>query len=285
MVTFVARGAHLRAIQQRGLTVHSRGETWKVRVPSGDEIAELEPADLVVVAVKAKDTAEVARQVVQHLHPDSVVLSLQNGVSARGVLSQHIAGRHLIGGAAYISAFITAPGEVTHYGTLQKIVVGEYDDSRFGSAGEVYQVLAEAEIDAEFSDDITRVLWEKYVFLVGLSSTTSLTRASIGVVRSNPRSRELLHAAMAEVVAVGRAHGVNLSQELAQDRLSFCDTLPYDMTSSMANDLANGKPLELEWLSGNVSQLAGRLPQVRTPVNDVVAAALAPFEHGLRSAT
>lgn len=279
-VSFVARGAHLQAIQRHGLTVHSRGQTWQVQPPAADDVAQLDVPDLLIVAVKAKDTQDIARQVAQQLHPASIVLSLQNGVSARGVLGRWITDSHLIGGATYISAFITAPGEVTHNGTLQKIVVGEYETSRSGSAREVYEALVAAEIDAHLTDDIERELWEKYVFLVGLSSMTSLTRAPIGVVRSNARSRGLLLAAMSEVVEVARASGVDLPPDLAQERLRFCDTLPFGMTSSMANDLTKGKPLELEWLSGNVSELSASLPRTPTPVNDVVAAALAPFQDG-----
>lgn len=278
-VSFVARGEHLAAIQERGLTVHSAGQTWTVPVAADSRISGQSP-DLVIIAVKAKDTDDVAREVSGHLKHETVVLSLQNGVSARQVLGATMKESHLIGGATYISAFITGPGEVTHHGSLQRIVVGEYSSSRPGSAQEAATAFAAAGIDVDLSHDITRVLWEKYVFLVGLSSTTALMRAPIGVVRTNQRSRRLLHSAMDEVVAVARASGVSLPRDLADERLRFCDTLPFEMTSSMANDLMGGKPLELSWLSANVSAMAAALPQVQTPVNDVVASALAPFEDG-----
>src|SRR3546814_5923851 len=89
-----------------------------------------------------------------------------------------------------------------------------------------------------------RRLWEKYVFLVGLSATTALTRLPIGIIRDTPETRDLLQKVIEEAVAVGLARGVALPENYAQDRMQFVDTLPYDMKASMLHDLEAGKPLE-----------------------------------------
>jgi cytochrome c peroxidase len=126
-----------------------------------------------------------------------------------------------------------------------------------------------AGIEAEISTDIRRTIWEKFVFLVGLSGTTTCIRMPIGPIRSNPRTRALLHDAMREVVAVGRAQGVQLAEDFADDRLAFSDGLPTTMTSSMHNDLERGNRLEVDGLSGDVVQ-RGRAAGVPTPVNRAI---------------
>ncbi|MFF3904543.1 ketopantoate reductase family protein [Streptomyces sp. NPDC001848] len=283
-VTFVARGRHLAAIRERGLLV--RSPLGDLQVPSDavvPTIADLGPVDLVLITVKLWDTEDVAAQLTHVVGPDTRVISLQNGVHKDETLRKVLPRESVVGGACYISAAIQEPGVVVHNGTMQKLVFGAYD----GQASEVLQEFLrrclEAGIDAEISDDIERLIWEKFVFLVGLSGATSVVRRPIGVIRGNPRSRALLHDLMAEAVAVGRAAGVQLDAGYAEDRLAFCDTLPAAMTSSMHHDLTQGNRLELPWLSGGVAELGERFG-VSTPRNRTVADALAAYESGTPTA-
>jgi 2-dehydropantoate 2-reductase len=135
--------------------------------------------------------------------------------------------------------------------------------------------MLKAGITAEISDDIEKTIWEKFVFLVGLSATTTLMRTTLGPIRGDADSRRFLTAVMSETVAVARAKGIALRADYAQERLQFADGLPFDMTSSMHHDLEHGNPLEVAWLSGAVSRF-GRALGVATPVNDTVYAALKP---------
>ena len=112
-----------------------------------------------------------------------------------------------------------------------------------------------AGIKAEVSDDIRRTIWERYVFLVGLSGSTTTMRSPIGPVRGNPQARAFLYDLMKETVAVGRACGVNLPEDYADQGLAFVDTMALDVTSSMHHDLNSGNRLEVEWLSGGVVRL------------------------------
>ena len=130
------------------------------------------------------------------------------------------------GGVCYIAATIEAPGVIGHANNLQKLVFGEYSGHRSARIERFHQACIQSGIDAEISDDIARVIWEKFVFLVGLSATTASTRCPIGVVRGNPASRRLLEGIMQEVVEVGRAEGVNLATDFAQDRLRFATNCP-----------------------------------------------------------
>ena len=279
-VQYIARGAHLHALQTEGLNLTSNGQTHHLpAVEATDDLAALDDPELVVVAVKSWDTEDVARQVAASISSNTIVLSLQNGVVARDILGRHIPDGQLLGGAAYISAFITKPGTITHHGGLQRIVFGEFDGTDSDRVRGLDTTLRRAGVDSVTSHDITGVLWEKFTFLVGLSATTSITRSPIGVVRTNPASRALLLELMTEVTSLGQRLGVRLDNSLPADRLEFCDGLPYAMTSSMANDLAHGRRLELDWLSGYVASTAAGL-KLAAPANRVITAALSPVANG-----
>jgi len=134
-------------------------------------------------------------------------------------------------------------------------------------------------INAELSDDIRKAIWEKFVFLVGLSGSTTTIRETIGPIRSTPRARSFLFELMHETVTVGRALGVALPADYADQRLAFVDSLPEAMTSSMHHDLRAGKRLEVSWLSGSVAQL-GQAAGVPTPMNKAVWDILSLHENG-----
>jgi 2-dehydropantoate 2-reductase len=138
---------------------------------------------------------------------------------------------------------------------------------------------ADSGIDAEISDRIEQAIWEKFVFLVGLSGTTSLARTPIGPIRSHPRSRAFLHDVMAEVVQVALAQGVPLPAGYADERLTFTDQVPASMTSSMHHDLEQGNRLEVDWLSGDVVKRGARLG-VATPCNRAIFDILSVHSEG-----
>ncbi|MEU4096669.1 2-dehydropantoate 2-reductase [Streptomyces sp. NPDC026673] len=280
-VTFVARGRHLEAIRANGGLV-VRSPLGEFRAPSDrfvPALADVGPADVVLVAVKLWDTEDVAVGLRDLAAAGARVISLQNGVQKDTVLREHLPPRTVWGGVCYISAAIEEPGVIAHRGGMQKLVFGPYDGEDGARAEEFREVCAKAGVDAEVSADIARAVWEKYVFLTGLSGTTSAVRQPIGVVRRDPATRALLRDVMAEAAAVGRASGVHLDESFVEERLAFCDTLPATMTSSMHHDLEQGNRLELPWLSGGVADL-GRALGVPTPRNRTVADILAPYVQG-----
>ena len=136
-----------------------------------------------------------------------------------------------------------------------------------------------AGIEVELSADIAKATCEKYVFLVGLSGTTTTMRVPIGTILSNLRAREFLLELMREAVAVGRANGVVLAEDLPDDRLAFATRLPPNMMASMYHDLERGNRLEVNWLSGGVVELGEKLG-VATPANRAVCSILAVHQGG-----
>lgn len=220
-VTFVARGAHLAAIQERGLVVRSPLGEFRSAATAVPTVADAGPADLVLVAVKLWDTEDVAAQLKPVVAAGARVMSLQNGVQKDDDLRAHVPAEAVLGGVCYISAGIVEPGVVAHHGALQKLVFGELDGLPSKITDELLAACTAAGIDATVSADIARVTWEKFVFLVGMSATTASTRRPVGVVRANPRTCELLHDVMAEAAAVGRASGIDLADGFVEERLAL----------------------------------------------------------------
>ena len=280
-VSFVARGAHLDAIRKDGLLIENepQGDLRAEGVRASADPKELGPADLVILSVKLWDTEDAARAIQPIVGPDTAVLSLQNGVIKDDILRGIFPEKNIMGGVAYVASHIARPGVIHQTGTMQRIVVGEYAGGTSERARKLHEALLRAGVAAELSTDVRRSIWEKYVFLVGLSATTASTRRPLGAVLENPRSKAFLLEIMREVVRVGRAKGVALPEDYADQRLAFAATLPFDMTSSMAVDLDRGNRLEVEWLSGGVVTL-GKEAGVDTPANEAVWAILEPHAMG-----
>jgi 2-dehydropantoate 2-reductase len=278
-VTFIARGAHLAAMRERGLSIEGAKPNLSMKVNATDDPATVGPVDLVLFAVKLWDTDSALEQMKPLVGKDTAVVSFQNGVEKDVALGRAIGSAHVLGGVAYIAAEIARPGVVRQTGVTQRLVFGEFDGRRSERAEALLDACLRGGIDAVLSADIRREIWEKYVFLVGLSGTTAATRSPIGMVREHPGTRAFLLDLMREVVAVGRAEGVDLPDDCAEKRLAFADTLAYDMTSSMHNDLKNGRSLELRWLSGGVVEL-GKKHGMSTPLNRATAAILALYADG-----
>jgi 2-dehydropantoate 2-reductase len=279
-VAFVARGRQLEALRAHGLRVESPlGDLHIPAVEVTDQPAEIGPVDLVLFTVKLWDTLAAAESIKPLLGEGSAVVSFQNGVVKDDILRDALGAEHVIGGVTYIAATIAEPGLIRHSGTLQKLVFGEYDGSLSPRVRQFRDACAGSGIDAEISDRIEQAIWEKFVFLVGLSGTTSLARSTIGPIRSHPRSRAFLHDVMQEVVQVALAQGVPLPAGYADERLAFADQVPASMTSSMHHDLERGNRLEVGWLSGDVVERGARLG-VATPGNRAIFDILSIYSEG-----
>jgi 2-dehydropantoate 2-reductase len=279
-VTFIARGAHLEAIRSGGLRVEGGQDPLRLEhVRATDDPSDIGPVDLVMMCVKLWDTEVALRRIRPLVGPETTVVSFQNGVLKDASLRAAYGDACVIGGVAYIAATTSQPGVITRTGPLERLVFAEFDGRRSLRVEAFHAACVAGGINAEISDDISREIWEKFVFLVGLSATTSTIRAPIGPIRQNPQSRALLLDLMREVVAVGQAYGVRLPQDYAEQRLKFVDGVSPDMTSSMHHDLQRGNRLEVRWLSGAVVDL-GREVDVETPLNRAVADILALHADG-----
>ena len=279
-VHFVARGAHLEAMRTHGLRINSpNGDLHIEPVQATDDPATIGPVDLVVVAVKLYDTEAVAQGCAPLLGAETSVVSFQNGVTAVETLAAAVGAERVFGGTTYIMSVIEEPGVIRHTGRMARLVFGELDGRTTPRVQALLAACEMAGIDAVLTDDIQGLIWSKFTFLVALSGMTSLMRLPVGPIRSDPETRTLFRAAVDEAVAVARAKGAGLRDDMAERHMSTVDGLPAEVGSSMLYDLTHGKRLELPWLSGTVSRMGTELG-VPTPVHDVVSAALKPYADG-----
>jgi 2-dehydropantoate 2-reductase len=261
-------------MQSEGLQVEGPEPIHIGRVKATDNPAEVGVVDFVMLCVKLWDTEAALQQIRPMVGPGTTIISFQNGVLKDQYLRAVFDESQIMGGVGYVATTIDRPGVIRQTGPMQRLLFGEFDARRSSRGEALLAACVAGGINAELSDDILREIWQKYVFLVGLSGTTTTIRKSIGPIRENQQTRAFLLDVMREVVAVGRAHGVNLRQDYAEVRLQLADDVAYDMTSSMHHDLERGRCLEVRWLSGGVVEL-GRCKDVPTPLNRAIADILA----------
>jgi 2-dehydropantoate 2-reductase len=273
-VSFIARGAHLAAMREHGLAIESTDESFRLpQVKVTDDPATIGKTDLIMFGVKLWDTEDAARSLVPIIGPDTAIISFQNGVQKDDLLRPIVGEGAIMGGVAYVGTNISRPGVIAQKGPMQRLVFGEYDGSRSHRAEEFLAACQRGGINAEISADVRREIWQKFIFLASMAAATASTRKSLGPVRSHPMTRQFFLDLMREVAAVGRAHGVAIPDDFAEQRLAFADTLHPDMTASMHHDLEQGRPLELQWLSGGVVDLGAKV-SVPTPLHRAVRDAL-----------
>jgi 2-dehydropantoate 2-reductase len=278
-VTFVARGAHLAALRAEGLRIRSAVEgEWTVPAPAVERLDGLPPADLVLFCVKSFDTEEAAALIRPVVGPGTGVLSIQNGVDNEEKLARVLGAGHVLGGAARVFSTIEGPGIIRHtFGG--HLVFGEMDGRDSARARALLAACGRAAIPAELASDVTRALWEKYVFLTTHAGLTALTRCPAGVLRAVPEVRELYRRIALELVAIGRASGVKLDDGVFDQGMKLLDSVVPNAFTSLHHDLTHGKRLELEALHGHAVRLAER-HGVPAPTVFAVYAALLPYRDG-----
>jgi 2-dehydropantoate 2-reductase len=273
-VTFIARGAHLAAIRENGLRIASAlGDVALRPAQAHDDPLAVGPVDLVVFAVKLYDTEAAAAAIAPLIGAQTGVVTFQNGVDAPEVLARKLGAEHVIGGVAKIAAVLAEPGVIHHTGTMATFVFGEPDRTISPRVSAFAAACAAAALDHEVSADIWRDIWAKMAFLATFAGVTSLVRRPIGPIREDPETRAMLSAGLEEAFAVARARGVGLPDDFVERTLAHCDRLPFEMKSSMLQDLERGRQLELPWLSGTIARLGGELG-VATPTHAFITTAL-----------
>jgi len=279
-VHFLARGRHLAALRERGLTLESANGNLQLHpIRATDEARAIGPVDIVLFAVKLWDTEAAGRAALPLIGPDTAAISFQNGVDSRERLAPILGAGHVMAGVAYIGSTIAAPGVIRHTGTMARILFGE-SDGRASARGEAFLAQCrKAGIDAALSPEIARELWAKFALLASFSGIGCLARLPIGRLRAEPATHALIMEAVREVTELARAKGVELGADFLARQAERIAAMPAEMKPSMLVDLERGNRLELDWLSGTVARLAEEAG-VATPIHRTIAAALKPHALG-----
>ncbi len=277
-VWFIARGKHFEASRTNGLRVLTTQGNFTVppqRIT--DKPGEVGPVDVVLFCVKSYDTEAAAEQLIPVLTEHSVIIPLQNGVDNEEKIQRIIPKGIVYGGVAYMSSRITAPGEITETGGMQRIAFGPMDGTVTARAKEILAVFQKAGIHIELKDDIVKELWRKFIFITSMGAFTAMSRLSHGEILTVPETTSLVFEAMKEVEAIAMVKRIGV-EPLDRDRvIANLKRFDPNTRSSMYFDLINEKPLEIEALNGTVVRLGKELG-VPTPIHQTIYAALLPYQ-------
>lgn len=282
-IIFIARGKHLQAMKSEGLKIDSIiGDFIVQPVQATDSPVELGIVDMVLVAVKAWQVSDAAAAMKPMIGPETFVLPLQNGVEAPSQLAKALGEQHVLGGLCGLISYIVEPGHIRHAGTHPFIRFGELDNSTSDRVQKLYNVFKRTQgIKASIPSDIHVAMWQKFLLIAAWSGMGAITRAPIGIFRSQPGTRQMLEQTINEIYRVAKARGINLPENAVDKTMQFLDGLVPDGTASMQRDIMDGKPSELETQTGAVVRL-GQEAGIKTPVNDFIYNSLLPMEKRAR---
>ena len=255
-VTFIARGEHLLAIQENGLRVDSiKGDFVIYPAQATDDPTQVGEVDVVLLGVKAWQVPESALAMRPMIGERTYIVPLQNGVDAPGQLASALGAEYVLGGLCRISAFIAGPGHIRHAGIEPFIAFGELDKASGDRVERLRRAFERAGVMVEVPADIQIAMWRKFLFIAAISGIGAVTRASVGVVRDVPGTRQLLETSMQEIFNVAESRGVNLPGDIVAETMDFIDGLPPGVTPSMQRDIIDGRPSELESQNGAVVRM------------------------------
>jgi 2-dehydropantoate 2-reductase len=282
-VTFLARGNHLAAIQEKGLRVESTDGDFTIHPAKvTDSPQSVGEVDLVLLATKAWQLDEAIQQMKPLIGKDTIILPMLNGMEHMEKLITAFGVQHVMGGLCRISVYIESPGLIRHVGVQPYIAYGEWDNSKSERIQKIHSLFTSISgIVAEIPADIQLAMWEKFIFITGTSGVGAYARKTLGEYRADPETRTLLINAFNETAAVARAMGVGIADDFVNETVQRLDKAPGNMTASMQKDMMAGRPSELNEQIGAVVRM-GKAAGVPTTTHEKLLAALLPFEQKAR---
>jgi len=281
-VTFLARGEHLKAIQQKGLSIESiHGDFHVNQAKATDRIQAIGLADLVIIAVKAWQVRDVGKELNSLLKSETLILPLQNGISAADELSELIHPQHIIGGLCRIISKIKSPGVISHFGMEPELVFGELTHAQTERAMKIKAILDSAGIKSHISADIQADLWKKFIAIC-VSGLLAVSRTTYGELRGLKETRVLMVELLNEIYQLSQKIGIKIDPDYINRTVALVDSFPFESTSSLTRDVWEGKPSEIEYQNGTVVRLAEK-HGIDVPVNRFVYHCILPMEMKARN--
>ncbi|MFT3738057.1 MAG: 2-dehydropantoate 2-reductase [Breznakibacter sp.] len=276
-VHFLARGGHLKAMVTSGISVKSlKGDFHVDKVKASDNLQSIGKADLAIVSVKAWQVKEMATQLKHIVDARTMVLPLQNGVMASKELSGVLGVQHVLGGLCRIISKIEAPGVIKHFGVDPLIVFGELHHQITDRARMLQDVFIAAGINARAVDNIESELWKKFIAIC-VSGLLGITGSTYGEIRQMPETRAMMIGLFNEIYGLSQTIGIPIEADFVDKTVAYIDGFPFDATSSLARDVWDGKPSEIEYQNGTVVKLGERY-HFPTPINRFVYHCILPME-------
>ncbi|MDU8945592.1 ketopantoate reductase family protein [Ovoidimarina sediminis] len=281
-VTYIARGAHLEAMQRNGLRIESRlGDVHIETIDATDDPTMVRQGDLIFFAVKNYDVETAIPAMAGLVGADTRIITVQNGVWAQPLLADRFGRERVLPGVVVLPADIKAPGVIRTPAEVELggLTFGPYGGGVSEHAVRIHDAFVASGVPATLTEDIWRALWEKFIRLSAYSAMTVSARLNIGAIQKTAAARDLMHSLVGETAAIARASHGSVPPDAAKSAFDFLMSLPSDIHASMLDDLLRGKRIELDWLSGEVIR-RGRELGIPTPSHAFAHAVLSPYIGG-----
>jgi 2-dehydropantoate 2-reductase len=266
-VTLIGRPAHVEAMRSSGLRLETRSFDECVPVEASTTPQALRGAGLVLFCVKSMASEQAASEMAPFLDPDAIVLNLQNGVDNAERIQARIR-QPVVPAVVYVATEMAGPGHVKHHGRGD-LVIGALDAPLpAGALEEIQRLFGQAGVPVTLSDNVMGELWAKLVVNCAYNALSAITQLPYGVLGRGTGIREVMRDVVDEALAVAKASGVRMPGDMVARTYAIAEAMPAQY-SSTAQDLARGKPTEIDHLNGYLVR-RGEAVGVHTPVNRVL---------------
>lgn len=272
-IHFLARGKHLQVIEEEGLTLVSNDKSTTIFVHATSEPQDIGYVDLILFCVKSYDTEYAARSMEPMVSPDTIILTLQNGLDNVEKIAKFYDLSQIMAGTAYIESRMASPGVILHRGNPGRIVFGELNGEITDRAKRILDLFLGAKIDATLTDRIQQILWEKFLLICAIHGVCTVSRSSIGQVLACEETRDFIKGVMEEVKQVADKKHINLPEDIVERSMIIAESYDRAFRPSMLRDLEWKQPLEIDALNGLVVRM-GHEVGVNTPLNFAIYSTL-----------
>ncbi|RZL50882.1 MAG: 2-dehydropantoate 2-reductase [Pedobacter sp.] len=261
-IDFIARGEHLKQIKNNGLKVIKREIDFIARPHVATNTAsEIGTVDYVIISTKNYDLENILNELRPCINDQTVILPLLNGVEAVEIIRTKFPQNLVPAGCAYIISAIKEPGVVENMGNRQEIYFG-LDQESDERLAKLEDILKSAGIEASLSDKISKLIWEKFIFLSCIATATSYYDKAVGQLLEKHQTD--LIALLKETTALALAKNIVVDDQIIEKALAHYKALPYEATSSMQRDFAAKKQTELNSITAYVVN-EGKKLNIETP--------------------
>lgn len=282
-VYFIARGATLAALRERGLRVERDTETVELPVvPATDRCDDIGPVDLLLIATKGHHLTEAVPACQPLVAAHSVVLPLLNGMDISERVAARLGQGTVLGATTYLPVKRVAPGVVHQAGDEKRIALGALEPAHEAAATHTLELLRQADINAELSPDIRSEVWIKAIGFGAFAGAQCASRLPVGAMLQDAETRGLFDGLVREGMQLAAATGVSVPPDLVERLRAVLASYPPQHTVSLYDDLVAGLPLELETTVGAMVSLGRRLG-IPAPMTQRAYDAIRPYANGTRS--
>jgi 2-dehydropantoate 2-reductase len=266
-VYFIARGEHLKAIQERGIVVKTPDGTISARPAfATDDVRRIPSPDLILLCVKSFDLNQAINTLGPQIHSASVIIPLLNGIDIYARIRQILSGGIILPACLYLGTHIESPGVIQQSGGNGVIIFGPDDRYPNFVAENVRHFFNETGIQFDWQADPRPAIWEKYLFIASFGLVTALTGLSLGAVMESAEFRPMVNGIMGEIYSIARAKSIALPADIVARSISKAYSFPYEARTSYQRDIENAHRFNESDLYGGAILREGQAAGVPTPL-------------------